>query len=297
MINILITESGGPAAIGLIKSIRSSKYDVTILATDMNKLSAGGKLADKSFTVSPAKNQKYLSEILDLVIKHKIDLLKIDLIIPTGEHDLAILSLNKEIFKKSGCSIFISDCYAIQTCQDKSRFYKFLNSKEGIKLPSTLSGPFVKKPIKGSGSRDVEISRCQNTLVQEYINGDEYTVDVFCDMNSNIISHVIRQRISIKSGISVVGRIVKNNKITEQVKNLVNALKLRGPSCIQFIVDKYSVPYLIECNPRLGGGTYMSTLAGVNCADIYFDLFNKKIVDKIEAKEITVTRYFEEIVV
>ena len=54
---------------------------------------------------------------------------------------------------------------------------------------------------------------------------------------------------------------------------------------MQFIVDQFGIPYLIECNPRLGGGTYISTLAGVNCADIYFDLFQNK---KPEAEEVAV---------
>ena len=133
-------------------------------------------------------------------------------------------------------------------------------------------------------------------MIQEYISGTEYTVDVFCDMESNIISHVIRERVSTKAGISVVGRVCKNQTITEQVEKVVKELKLKGPSCMQFIVDQFAKPYLIECNPRLGGGTYISTLAGVNCADIYFDLFQNKKPETKEAKEITVTRYFEEIV-
>ena len=37
-------------------------------------------------------------------------------------------------------------------------------------------------------------------------------------------------------------------------------------------------------------------LAGVNCADIYFDLLKNKKPEVKEAKEIIVTRYFEEII-
>ena len=290
MINVLVTESGGPAAIGLIKSIRKSKYEANICAVDCNELSAGNLLANKGLTVPVASSQEYLSYLLKIVVKYKIDI-----IIPTGEHDIKILSWNKDKFKMNGCQVFCSDIFTVETCQQKHRFYEYLKTKN-INLPLSIKGPFIKKPITGSGSRGIEISEDENEMIQEYISGKEYTVDVFCDMDSDIVSHVIRERICIKSGISVIGKIIKNELITEEVKKVVKELKIKGPSCMQFILSKFGTPYLIECNPRLGGGTYMATLAGVNYADIYFDLLNKKTPEVKEAKEITVIRYFEEIV-
>ena len=290
MINILVTESGGPAAIGLIKSIKKSKYQAKVYAVDANKLSAGNLLADEGIVVPLASDEEYLLKLLKIVVSKKIDL-----IIPTGEHDLVKLSWNKDKFKMNGCQIFCSDTFTIQTCQQKHRFYQYLKEKD-INLPLSIRGPFIKKPITGSGSRGIEVSNSRDTMIQEYISGIEYTVDVFCDMESNIISNVIRERVSTKAGISVVGRVCKNQAITEQVEKVVKELKLKGPSYMQFIVDQFGIPYLIECNPRLGGGTYISTLAGVNCADIYFDLLQNKKPEAKEAKEIIVTRYFEEIV-
>ena len=290
MINVLVTESGGPAAIGLIKSIKKSKYKAKVYAVDANKLSAGNLLADEGLTVPLASDEEYLLELLKIVVSKKIHL-----IIPTGEHDLVKLSWNKDKFKMNGCQIFSSDTFAIQTCQQKHRFYEYLKTKD-INLPLSIRGPFIKKPITGSGSRGIEVSETRDTMIQEYICGTEYTVDVFCDMESKIISHIIRERVSTKAGISVVGRVCKNQTITEQVEKVVKELKLKGPSCMQFIVDQFAKPYLIECNPRLGGGTYISTLAGVNCADIYFDLLQNKKPEAKEAKDITVTRYFEEII-
>lgn len=290
MINILVTESGGPAAIGLIKSIKKSKYEAKIYAVDCNELSAGNFLADEGITVPVASSEEYLLFLLKIVVKYNIDI-----IIPTGEHDLAKLSWNKDKFKINGCEIFCSDTFTVQTCQQKHRFYEYLKTKN-INLPLSIRGPFIQKPITGSGSRGIEVSDSRNTMIQEYISGTEYTVDIFCDMESDIISHIIRERVSTKAGISVIGRVCKNQAITEQVEKVVKELKLKGPSCMQFIVDQFAIPYLIECNPRLGGGTYISTLAGVNCADIYFDLLQNKKPESKEAREITVIRYFEEII-
>tara|TARA_R100001086_G_scaffold247263_1_gene181059 strand:+ start:285 stop:1169 length:885 start_codon:yes stop_codon:yes gene_type:complete len=290
-LRVLVTESGGPAAIGLIKSILKSKYTCQIFATDCKALSAGNLLADRFVLCPPAKDDNFISEIESIIEENNINV-----IIPTGEHDLEKLSCHKGKFENKGCKVFCSDTFTIHTCQQKHRFYNFLKTKD-INLPLTIRGPFIEKPIKGSGSRGIEISESKNQITQQYISGKEYTVDVFCDMESNIISHVIRERVSIKAGISVIGRVCKNQTITEQVEKAVKELKIKGPACMQFIVDKFSTPYLIECNPRLGGGTYISTLAGVNCADIYLDLYFGKDPCVSNPKEITVVRYFEEIVV
>ena len=44
---ILITSAGGPAAIGVIKSIRDLQDDHYIVATDINDMSVGFHKADK----------------------------------------------------------------------------------------------------------------------------------------------------------------------------------------------------------------------------------------------------------
>tara|TARA_Y100000004_G_scaffold80483_1_gene90472 strand:- start:3054 stop:3938 length:885 start_codon:yes stop_codon:yes gene_type:complete len=290
-LRVLITESGGPAAVGLIKSILKSKYTCQIFATDCKALSAGNLLSDSFVLCPPAEDDNFIVEIEGIIEKNNINV-----IIPTGEHDLEKLSYHKEKLRSKGCKVFCSDTFTIHTCQQKHRFYNFLKEKN-INLPLTIRGPFIEKPIKGSGSRGIEISESRDQIIQQYISGKEYTVDIFCDMHGFIISHVIRERVFTKAGISVVGKVCKNTSITEQVQKAVKELKIKGPACMQFIVDKFSIPYLIECNPRLGGGTYISTLAGVNCADIYFDLYFGKDPCVSDPKEITVVRYFEEIVV
>ena len=75
--------------------------------------------------------------------------------------------------------------------------------------------------------------------------------------------------------------------------DLAKYLNLKGPVCIQLKEDVDGNPKFIEVNPRLGGGTYFTTLAGVNFMDI---IVNKPSVIP-EPKEIMVVRYFNEIVV
>ena len=291
MINILITQSGGPAAIGLIKSIRQSSYDVSITSTDMDKLATGNYFSDYYYTVPPTTHSNYIKTLLNLVKKHKIDL-----IIPTGENDLQKLSDNKKEFEECRCKLFISNSNTIETCQDKFKFYEFLKDKD-VPLPLTINKPVIIKPNKESGSRGIKVLDLKNQILQEHLPGKEYTVDVFCDMNSKIISHIIRERIAVKSGISVKGKILQNPNISSIIIKLVKYLDLKGPVCIQFKENESGEPVIIECNPRLGGGTYMCTLAGVNYADIYFDLLTNTKRATPNPKEITVLRYYNEIII
>tara|TARA_R110001592_G_scaffold7337_2_gene41195 strand:- start:4814 stop:5686 length:873 start_codon:yes stop_codon:yes gene_type:complete len=290
MINILITESGGPAAVGLIKSIKQLPYKVTIVAVDMDELAVGNYLSDYHYQVPKASDSNYIDNILNIINKHNIKL-----IIPTGENDLQSLSKNIELFKNIGCKLFISNLDTIKICQNKFKFWEHLNKK--FKMPLPLNGVFLKPDVGVGGRGTKKIEASKGSHLWEFLPGKEYTVDVFCDMNSNIINHVIRERIAIKSGISVKGKIISNLDISFSVKKLVKHLDLKGPLCIQYKENELGEPFLIECNPRLGGGTYMCTLAGINYAEIYFNLLRGVENTTIDPKKITVLRYYNEIII
>ena len=51
MNNILILGAGGPAGIGVIKSLRKTDFDINIISIDCNELSVGFHMSDKYFVV------------------------------------------------------------------------------------------------------------------------------------------------------------------------------------------------------------------------------------------------------
>ena len=78
---------------------------------------------------------------------------------------------------------------------------------------------------------------------------------------------------------------------------MCNFLGLKGPVCIQLKEDENGVPKFIEVNPRFGGGTYFTTLAGVNFVEIIIRILENKEILITEPKPIKVIRHFEEIVI
>tara|TARA_R110002012_G_scaffold49960_2_gene129432 strand:+ start:3897 stop:4775 length:879 start_codon:yes stop_codon:yes gene_type:complete len=289
--NILITSAGSPAAVGLIKSINlvqeKTHKNYNITAIDCDPLAAGLFLANNYHVVPPIKDISNPWEFLkNIILKHKINF-----ILPNSESELILFSKNKKNLEKMGVKIWISPLNTINLCNNKFKFWEKLH--KDFNMPFYISSKIFSKPDQGAGSRGCKlIETPKNTHLWEYLPGNEYTVDVFCDGNSNSLGTIVRKREGIKAGISVKGSIIRNKYLEEESEKLCKTLNIVGPCNIQWKENESQQPKLIECNPRLGGGTYFSTLAGVNPAEIYL----QNIKTKQYPKEIKVTRYFEEII-
>ena len=310
--NILVSCAGGPAAVGVIKSLRDINFDGKIVAIDCDKLSVGFHLSDKSYVVPFSVEDIFWEEVLKIIRDENINL-----ILPTGDADIVHFSKNKSMLEKMGVSVFMSNYTSINICQDKFKFYNKCKNK--FSLPETtllynkLDFPILCKPKRGSGSRGIRLCYNKNSILsletdnslhrsgdyiyQEYLPGQEYTIDVLCDMESNPISVVIRKRLQIKAGISSKGEIIENNFIEKSCFDICKFLKLKGPICLQMKEDENGVPKFIEINPRFGGSTYFATLAGVNFMEIILDLVDGKDVKINKPKNIKVLRYYNEVVV
>ena len=307
MKNILLTCAGGAAAIGVIKSLRDIDFKGKIVTIDSDPLAAGGFLSDSNYTVPLSDEPSYWGTVAEIIVREEINL-----ILPTGDADIVHFATHRKILETKGIDVHMSDLDSINICQNKEQFFN--ECKNEFPLPKTTNwehvsefddtAKIIAKPKRGSGSRGISVydsyldipvnkSNYSEYIFQEYLPGKEYTVDVLCDMMSTPLVSVVRERLQVKAGISVKGNVIRDMNIEQMCSELSKHLKLKGPVCIQLKeADDGSLKF-IEVNPRLGGGTYFTTLAGVNFMDI---IVNKRL-DIPEPMEITVVRYFNEIVV
>ncbi|HYL65500.1 MAG TPA: ATP-grasp domain-containing protein, partial [Candidatus Limnocylindrales bacterium] len=160
-------------------------------------------------------------------------------------------------------------------CINKKETQKQLHSL-GIPIPKvytrqTARFPCVVKPSYGSGANGVAIvhnrsemdrhlAKIKEPIIQEYIDGPEYSVDVFADLNAIPLSIVPRVRIHTESGVSMKGETVYDKKIIDYCELIVRKLHLVGPTCIQCIKGKNGIRFL-EINIRFGGGSVLSLTA------------------------------------
>ncbi len=295
---IMVTYAGAAGALGVIKMVNSSRYkdDVEIIAIDSNEHAVGLSWVDKSYVIS-----NYPSGESDL--KKIIDDEKPDLILPMGDEDLSFLSQ----FENS----YMSDTEIIDLCNDKWFFHEHYSNFYEKELPKTSLDawvfddyPIIQKPRVGRGSRGVRLIENSNDMAsvldtpmviyQEYLPGQEWTIDCLITDEEKII--IPRKRLSVKAGNSTCGKIELNTEIISFLKRFFEGTKYFGVLCVQMKEDKFGKLKLTEINPRFGGGSIFSSLAGVNFMEII--LAKKYGHDYLinTPKDITVSRYWEEVV-
>ena len=97
-------------------------------------------------------------------------------------------------------------------------------------------------------------------IVQEFVSGQEYTVDVFSDWSGQPIA-AIAAAPACARGEVLVGRIEHQATLEEQCKQIARDLGTVGPINVQAIVADGRF-WITEINPRFGGGCPLSIAAG-----------------------------------
>jgi carbamoyl-phosphate synthase large subunit len=286
------------------------KYPVRIVASDSNPISAGFFMSDEHEVLPEIDSKLYVSRLFDIVQKHKIEIL-----MPSSGYDIYPYSENKEKLLKLGALPVVSDKKTMEICRDKMQTFNYLSRKFDLPFTTldykkTSRFPLIAKPRYGKGSKGivkidnekelkyVRIKKDKDNLIfQEYLPGTEYTIDVLSDLECEPIIAVPRIRLETKAGISTVGKIVNDENISDIGKSIARYLKIRGPCCIQMKESIDGILKIVEVNPRMGGGTFFTALAGANFPAMILDMVNGKKLKVPKISEITIVRYFEEIVV
>jgi carbamoyl-phosphate synthase large subunit len=304
--NVLVPGAGGPAAINTVKALKMVNFKGRIVSTDSNPLSAGFYLSDKYYIVPEAKDEKFFPQARKIILDEKIDT-----ILPTSGFDIYPYSEHKKELQELGTNVVISDSDTLNICRDKWLTFQTLKEFDVAFTtldPNEIKFPCMAKPRFGKGAKNIFL--CKNktdleyvtanfndTMFQEYLPGEEYTIDVLSDLQGKSLIAVPRIRLETRGGVSTKGKIVLNKDIQEVCMKIAEFIKIIGPSCMQGILDSSAKFKLFEINPRLGGGTMFTTLAGANFPKMIIDMVEGKPIHIPKIKEITVIRYFKEIVV
>lgn len=317
-INILITSAGRRVSLvnAFQREARLLNKNIKVYCTDMEpQLSSACQIADNSFKVKKVTNPLYIEELISLCKENDIGV-----IIPTIDTELIILSENKNELVNNGIFPLISDLDLIEKCRDKRLIHSFFDE---LKLDRAkeyeiddIEYPCFVKPFDGSRSVGTFILSSKSDLTKEivankknmyldYINPQEYkefTVDMYFNKNSEIISIVPRERIFVRDG-EVNKACTRKNSIIPYLRNKFNDTKgFRG--CITFQLFKHIVDekyYSIEINPRFGGGYPLSYLAGSNFPKWIIEeyIMNKEILSYSEDwnDNTLMLRYDKEVIV
>lgn len=249
-----------------------------IITTDINGLAPALYLGDAWYILPRSRASGFLEQFCDLCQRENVRL-----IIPLIDPDLPVLARNRQVIESTGAKVLISDQRVIEICRDKQRSYSFLK-KNGFPTPEVFSLddarqhglPLFIKPRNGSASLNAYKVNTSDELeffaryvpdpvIQEFVDGEEITTDVFSDWSGEPIAAVPRRRLKVRAGEVNVGRVERNSELEQLCKGIAKRLGTVGPINIQAIRSKSSI-YITEINPRFGGGCPLSIAAGAPLA-------------------------------
>lgn len=291
--NILITSAS--RKVSLVRNFKKAlKGEGKIIAADISPESPALYFADDYVIVPRSDNPDFINFIVDFCKNNNIKL-----IVPTRDEELKLFSRNREIFEDINVKIMVSDVETIDICQDKEKFIDFCEKNE-FGIPKTYKNselitendfPLFLKPVVGKSGVDTFkvdsfddlneiLSKNNDFIIQECVEAQEYTIDLFADFEGNVISAIPRQRVYVWGGESLVTKTVKNENIITESVRLAQTLKLKGHNTIQCFFDGENIKF-IEINPRFGGAASISFEAGANSAEFLIKLINN---EKLESK-------------
>ena len=286
-----------------------------IIATDMQSSAPALTEADIVEIVPAVYAENYIDVLKEICIKHCIDA-----IISLNDLELPILANNKNKFEEIGTRVIVSSMDVIDICFDKYKTAEFISkiglkspktyiSYEEALLAlksGVLNFPVIIKPRWGSGSIGIEIafdfedleilynylkkklSRSilakasiseDSLLIQEYINGSEYGLDIMNDLHGEHCGVSIKKKLSMRAGETDKAITVKNDTIFSIGRTIGEKLKhIANLDCD--ILEKDGEFYVLELNPRFGGGYPFSHEAGINMPKAIISWLKNEIPSK-----------------
>ena len=141
-------------------------------------------------------------------------------------------------------------------------------------VPDDVPFPVLVKARKGFGSR--HIYRAANaeeldlflryttadSMVQQACAGEEFSIDVFCDLDGRCLNAIPRTMIESKGGESIKGMTIRDERLIELARDVAEKLRLVGPANIQCFREEDGSHYVTDINPRFGGGFPLPLAAG-----------------------------------
>ena len=176
-----------------------------VIVTDVNPLSPAVHAAERWYHVPLATAPDYLDAISGICEREQIGL-----IVPTIDDELELFGAAAADFASRGIKVAVSPEPTSRICNDKLLTCRQLRA-HGIRaaetylpedLPADRRFPLFIKPRYGRGGvgahsirtprKDLAffVDYVENPVVQEYLDGPEFTIDMLCDFRHRPISIV-----------------------------------------------------------------------------------------------------------
>jgi carbamoyl-phosphate synthase large subunit len=217
----------------------------------------------------------YLPALAALVAEYDVKL-----VVPVTDIDQSILARGRDLLEPA---LLLAPPYDVcATMADKYVAHVFFE-EHGIQSPRTwLPGevpddaryPLLVKIREGFGSRHIyraaDATELEfflghtpvESMVQELCVGEEFSIDVFSDLDGRCLNAIPRTMIESKGGESIKGMSIRDEVLIELARDVAESLGIVGPANIQCFREDDGTHFITDINTRFGGGFPLPLAAG-----------------------------------
>jgi len=285
-----------------------------VIGTDMDLTAPALVACDYAVQVPAVNAPDYMDVLMKTIERHEVDL-----VFSLNDLELELLSKKRDlIHERTGALVYVPTLESLQVCIDKWATFQFAQ-RMGIVAPQTWLSvdeallaieqskgqfPLMVKPRWGSASIGLfkvnnadelkaAFSACADAvassllasfgsqkavLIQELIEGDEYGVDILYDKEESFIGFTAKKKLAMRAGETDKAVTVPSEVLKEIVHTIAQNLPHRGNMDCDFI-ERDGQFYLLELNPRFGGGYPFTHLAGANHVKMLLDDYLNDPID------------------
>jgi carbamoyl-phosphate synthase large subunit len=244
------------------------------IATDVNPLAPALYHADRYELVPRIDDPDYIPALRRLVDEHDVRL-----IVPLTDLDQATLARTRD---ELGALVLLPDEDTVERLADKYLAHRLFEER-GIpspptwlpdEMPDDASFPLLVKARAGFGSRHIyrAADRAElefflryspvESIVQACLAGEEFSIDVFCDLERRCLNAIPRTMIESKGGESIKGMTIKDETLIDFGRFVSETLGLVGPANVQCFREADGTHLVTDINTRFGGGFPLPLAAG-----------------------------------
>ena len=270
MAAVLFTCAG--QRVDIIEAFRQA--GAVTVAADVNPLAPALYHADLHALVPRIEDDGYVPALRELVEQQGIDL-----IVPLTDLDQVTLARARD---EVGALVLLPAAEIVERLEDKYLAH-VLFEERGIASPATwlpngvpddAEFPLLVKARHGFGSRHIYRAADPaqlgfflgytpvDSIVQACLAGEEFSIDVFCDLDGRCLNAIPRTMIESKGGESIKGMTIRDQQLIDLARDVAERLQLVGPANIQCFREADGSHLLTDINPRFGGGFPLPLAAG-----------------------------------
>lgn len=301
MMNIILTCAGRRNYIVEYFKIALSPYGGNVFAANSDSAAAALIPADKGFLVPSLYNEAYIDGLIQLCSDHNVQAIipLFDLELPVlaaakkrldshGIHAIVSSSEVVDICNDKWQTVDFLARHGLPTLHT----YTSLDAALKALASGELTFPLIVKPRWGMGSIGLQeaedehelrvlYGKVQRSIAQSYLvtessrdpersvlmqekaRGEEYGLDVINDLQGRYVVTLVKKKLAMRSGETDSAMTVDEPRLRELGEQIAVHLGHVGNLDVDVFLDE-SGAYVLEMNPRFGGGYPFSHLAGAD---------------------------------